>query len=127
MKQTLMKLDTLNKNGRIYTTESVNKAIQEANDKSEKGQLLGELGYGNVVDIDLKNVSHKISELKIEDNSVVGEIEILDTPSGNKLKDILDQVVFRPRGTGNINDKGEVENFKIISFDAISKHEDAFK
>jgi hypothetical protein len=37
-----------------------------------------------------------------------------------------DLIVFRPRGTGTINKDGTIENFTILSFDAISKDQDSY-
>lgn len=68
------------------------------------------------------------------DNSVEGTIEILATSSGNRVMNMIkndpkkfeELFVIRPRGTGIVNERGEVENYTLYSFDVISRDKDAF-
>jgi hypothetical protein len=121
MKTQLMRLNHLNKNGRIYTPESLEKFL-------EKGkEYYGEIGYPQSTIVDLGKVSHRVHDLRIEDDILVGEVEILSTPNGKTLKSILSEVVFRPRGMGNVNEQSkQVEDFQLLSFDAIPKDQDVF-
>jgi hypothetical protein len=67
----------------------------------------------------------------VENNTLYGEIRILDTPEGNKIRDIMAEVdrsvVFRSRSTGSVNEDGTVNIEKLISFDAIPKDQDPYK
>jgi hypothetical protein len=121
MRTQLIRLNHLNKNGRIYTPESLEKFLGKGK------EYYGEIGFPQNAMVDLGRVSHKIHDLRIEEDILVGEVEILSTPNGEILKSMLSEVVFRPRGMGNVNEQSkQVENFQLLSFDAIPKDQDAF-
>ena len=79
--------------------------------------------------VSLANVSHIINRLKMVDDYMVGDIEVLNTPSGRVLQRLLesslDSVAFRTQGIGNgtVNDDGILiirDNYKLISIHALS-------
>jgi len=133
-----MYFDQKNKNGRIYTKECGSAIMQQFNKLAHEGQMvLGEFGYPeDRVQVSLGNVSHRVDSLELDllNNCLKGTIEILDTPKGNQILKMLkendykfeDLFVVRPRGTGTVNEKGEVENYTLYSFDVIFKQEDPF-
>jgi hypothetical protein len=90
--------------------------------------VFGEIGYPNSFEVSMKNVSHAISNFRIKDNILYGDIQILDTTSGKTLYELMKNInyVFRPRGKGIITDKGMIENYTICAFDAIPMNEDSF-
>jgi hypothetical protein len=56
----------------------------------------------------LDKVSHKITELKIEGNNVMGKARILDTPMGNIVKGLLEggvQLGVSTRGMGSLEQR----------------------
>ena len=55
----------------------------------KKEDPLGELDHPDSSVINLKNVSHNVREIHWEGNDLVGTVEILPTPSGNILKELL--------------------------------------
>lgn len=129
--------DVKNANGRIYTKKCVLGALEHPNEDIRQGNLLGELGYPDRPETSLRNVSHRVVDLKYNhnDNSLEGTIEILDgTPKGKELLKMINNdpkrfdelFVIRPRGTGIVNEKGEVENYTLYSFDIMSREKDAF-
>ena len=147
--------DQKNLNGRTYSREVAEKIVADFNMKksgkaeSPKGSsggmepgnqwyqnpiMLGQLGYPppDQFGINLGEVSHEVEEIHIneENLSIDGTIKLLETPKGKIAEELLfgENAVglsCRPRGTGEVNENGEIENFNIISFDLISK-EDAF-
>ena len=54
-----------------------------------KEGALGELDHPDSSVINLKNVSHNVKEIHWEGDDLVGTVEILPTPSGNILKELL--------------------------------------
>jgi len=128
--------DVKNANGRIYTKECALGILQHAHKDILDGNLLGELGYPDRPETSLANVSHRIVDMWMNpnDNSVEGTIEILATPSGNRVMNMIkndpkkfeELFVIRPRGTGIVNERGEVENYTLYSFDIVSRDKDAF-
>jgi hypothetical protein len=113
-------LDTPNRNGRIYTKESMVKTI------GKKSEILG--GIGMFVEngmMNLEKVSHTVTNLRIEGDKLIGEITILKTPMGGVLRGALindiDCVRFAIRGNGVIDHDGVVHDFSVISIDAITQ------
>ena len=136
----LLYFDRKNRNGRVYTQKCALDIMQQFGELAHNGTtMLGEFGYPeNRAEVALANVSHRIKSLHLDvDNKCIeGTIEILEgTPNGQKVLRALgwttakfeDLFVVRPRGTGTVNENGEVENYKLYSFDIISKDIDAFK
>lgn len=126
--QLLISLGTVNLNNRIYeNNENLRKAIDDYNDRANKFGGFGEFGYPETFDVSFKNVSHSVKNLRIDDNSVVGDVTVLNTTKGGrKLAEMLDRCVFRPRAAGMVLANGEVVLDRIFAFDAINKEDDAF-
>ena len=89
---TLIPLNVMNLNKRIYLdNDNLRKNIEDFNVKSKllggkDGFVYGEYGYpeNGAFDTSLSKVSHTISNIRIEDDKVVGDISIVGTPFGNK-------------------------------------------
>lgn len=123
-----------NQNGLIYNPDNMEDAIIRYNNKVEKNLALGELillkecdfglGYGlNAqlsynLDIQLSKVSHVIKNLTFNKNkgAVYAEFVILNTPSGELVRDFLKYCKFRCRAIGVVN-KNNVIIDEIIAFD----------
>lgn len=122
----VLRLDKPNCNKRIYTTELAKKIIKDNRENMDNGRLLGEYPMAQSSKIELSKVSHKINDLYILDGYLMAEIEILDTPQGNKLRNLLaeGEAVFRACGQdkgGKFNEDGNYivsENYKLIAFHA---------
>ena len=122
----IFELDKPNLNGRIYTTECMEKAINKLDGKP----VLGTIGmvYDDNVLTMMSMVSHSISNLRIEDGKVVGNLTILDTPEGRKLTDLIEEdkqeFVYRSSGIGNIEYQEDgtrmVTDFQILSINAVN-------
>ena len=70
---------------------------------------MGELDHPESSVINLKNVSHNISDMWWDGNNVMGKIEILPTPSGNILKALIENgitVGVSSRGMGSLKQMG---------------------
>ena len=89
---------------------------------------MGELDHPDSSVINLKNVSHNIREIHWEGNDLMGTVEILPTPSGNILKELLRAGILlgiSSRGMGSTRqlegNKVEVqEDFELIGWDFVS-------
>jgi len=132
----LLHFNQKNLNGRIYTKETAESIVEQFNNiLGEGGLVFGELGYpedGNP-DVDFSKVSHEVLEIKINDGNqaIEGTLRILDTQAGRRVREMLKEssplgISCRPRGFGKVNEKGEITDFKLISFDLIPTHTDAF-
>ena len=121
VKAKIMNFDIPNRNGRVYQSDKMNKAIQEylKNDKIR----LGTIGIGSNCqgDIDhpvtFSEASHKIDELTIEGNELVGNISILDTQQGQNVQALLDsnvKLAFAPRMAVDIQEEKDEEGNVIL-------------
>ena len=125
----LTPLNQLNLNGRIYQdNDSLRECIKDFNEKPNK---FGEIGHPDIgrFEISLNDVSHSIENVKIEDDKVIGDIEILETPRGKVLKELYDngKIVFRPRSLGHVDYNSKIVILNtILSYDAINVDEDSF-
>jgi hypothetical protein len=126
---TLIPLNKENLNGRIYMdNENLRENIADFNERVTRyGCVYGEFDPPrDRFDTSLSMVSHVVQNVRIEDDKVVGDIRILNTHFGKELREIFDQMVFRPRSAGIINDDGTVTIKKIFTFDAIEADIDSF-
>lgn len=95
-----------NRNGRIYPLQTMLKEVTRYTAEAiDKGRALGELGHPDTPTINLPLVSHKILSLRQEGNDFFGKAQILDTPNGNIVKNLLDAdctLGVSSRGLGSI-------------------------
>jgi hypothetical protein len=120
---TIMTVDKPNKNNRIYSRETMQKAIDEVNEKKQ-GRVFGTIGMPEGNAVELGKVSHIAGNLRItDDGRVLADIMVLDTPDGAKLREMLKvesiQYDYRTAGYGDIVEREdgvkEVVNFTPIS------------
>jgi hypothetical protein len=121
----IMAGDEKNLNGRIYPKEQLSRAVDLINDQIKNGySVMGELNHPPTLSIDLKNVSHLITEAWMEGSNAMGRCKILDTPSG-QIVQMLVKGGGRPgvssRGTGNVGHNGLVEDFSFIAMDIVAQ------
>jgi len=135
---TFLYFDTKNGNGRIYPQKLAGDILSALQNDIKNGNVLGELGFPERFEVSLANVSHIVEEVHFnsKQNSIEGTIRVLEgTPNGNRLLNMIDydpekfnkMFVVRSRGAGTVNENGEVENYKLYSFDIIPKDQDSFK
>ena len=74
-----------NGNGRIYGKPLLEREVQKLQPLLKERRLCGELDHPNDEVVHLANVSHIITGLQMEGNTLIGEAEFLDTPSGRIL------------------------------------------
>lgn len=127
--RTLMYLGEKNLNDRTYIdNENLRESIDAYNERVNRiGVGFGEIGYPEYFDISLTKASHSVKNVRVEGDEVLGDVTLLKTKAGDSLQEMLDQVVFRPRATGRVDEDGTIHIDRIFAFDAIKKEDDAFK
>lgn len=100
----VLQLDQTLSSGRLYTSEGVAKAIMEVRKDLHARRVMGEMGIVRDAKIHLDRVSHLVTDLRIEDSTLVADVELLDSPSGKVLKEHLEnngKVTAYPRWIGD--------------------------
>jgi hypothetical protein len=116
--------DLRNRNNRIYPLSEMFQAISRANEEiSREGGIYGELDHPAGATVNLKEVSHIITSLRVEGTNVIGRATILPTPNGEIAKALF-QCGRRPgistRGGGKLNESGIVSDFTFITADLVA-------
>ena len=101
--------------------------MDKYNELIEQRRSMGELDHPESTVVNLKNVSHIINEYWWDGDQVMGKIEILPTPSGNILKELIKNgctVGVSSRGMGSLEQRGEImevqDDFELLCWDFVS-------
>jgi hypothetical protein len=125
----LQKADAKNQNGRVYPQEILmREALKYKADFVEQRRALGELDHPESPVVNLKNVCCNIVGLWTNGNEVRGDVEILTTPTGNIVRELIRNNIklgVSSRGMGSVQPIGEntvevQEDFSLVSFDIVS-------
>ena len=128
-KGVIQRAEAENQNGRIYPEKILRREIEKyvAGPVREK-RALGELDHPESSVINLQNVSHNVTKVKMIGDDVYGEVEILPTPAGKILQALFASgitVGISSRGMGSVKEGagGTVEvqdDFELLCFDFVS-------
>ena len=120
-----------NRNGRVYPRELWEKVINSeyVQEMMASKCLFGEANHpltDDRVEIDLTNVSHAVNKLWIDGDSVMAELDLLPTPSGeiiNKLIDYGSKIGVSSRGAGSVLSDGSVDpnDYQFFTFDLVPR------
>jgi hypothetical protein len=128
VKGVLQRADAQNQNGRVYPREILEREVDKYQQLIKEKRALGELDHPESSVVSLKNVSHNIRECEWNGDDVVGVVEILPTPSGNILKELLRAGIrlgISSRGMGSVESMGGNkvkvgEDFELRGWDFVS-------
>ena len=129
VKGVLQKAGVKNQNGRVYPFEILKREVDKYDqDFIKQKRAVGELDHPDSEVVNLKNVSHNIIRTWWEDKNLMGEIEVLSTPSGNILKELFKCGItlgISSRGSGTVKKVNEstveVNNdYSLICWDFVS-------
>ena len=128
VKGVLQRADAKNQNGRVYPMEILQREAKNYSDGFIKQKrALGELDHPDSSVVNLQNVSHNVLGMDWDGDDLVGEVEVLSTPSGNILKELFQSGIklgISSRGLGSVKEKGDVnevqDDFELIAFDFVS-------
>ena len=118
-----------NQNGRIYKREILEEEVKNYVENFVKiGNAYGELDHPESAIVSLKNASHVVKELWWDGDDLMGKVELLNTPSGNIVKEILrggHTIGISSRGTGSVSQTNEgtlmvQPDFELVCWDFVS-------
>ena len=125
----VQRADQENANRRVYPRRILEKEVEKYIATSiAENRALGELDHPESTVINLKNVSHNIKKLWWDGDDLMGEIEVLPTPSGNILFQLFANnitVGISSRGMGSVQPLGEgtvevQDDFELLCWDFVS-------
>ena len=124
----LQRAEAENQNGRVYPKGILEREVEKYKGREIKeNRAYGELDHPDSSVVELKNTSHIVRDVWWDGNDVMGKVEILKTPAGNILKELLEAgctVGISSRGMGSVKEsKGVViveDDFDLVCWDFVS-------
>ena len=121
----LQRAESKNQNGRVYPREILmREAKKYTKEFINQKRAMGELDHPESAVVNLKNVSHNVSEMWWEGQNLLGKVEVLSTPAGNILKELFKAGIklgISSVSEGNESGAQEVQkDFELIAFDFVS-------
>jgi len=126
----LQRANAFNQNKRIYPRDILLREVNKYQNFISEKRALGELDHPESPVVNLSNVSHNILKTWWEGDTIMGKVEILDTPSGNILKKLFEAGIrlgISSRGMGSVTEvegeEGAVsvgDDFELICWDFVS-------
>ena len=102
--------------------------MKRYSDMVKDNRALGELDHPDSSIINLANVSHMVIDIWMDGPSVMGKCKVLDTPSGQILRSLVDagvKIGISSRGMGSVKEhQGTTiveDDFQLICFDIVSE------
>jgi hypothetical protein len=135
MKVPILIADKKNLNDRYYDSKSLEKIVSDYNKEVERlGQCFGVFrtepdyySYGERGLVNIKDVAFTVDSMEIDGKILIADVNILKTPAGNDLREVIDRIVFRTCVWGNLTKSGKVEIENLISINAIYSIHDSFR
>jgi hypothetical protein len=118
-----------NQNGRVYEKKILEREVEKYMQEFVKnGNAYGELDHPESPVVSLKNASHVVKDLWWEGDELMGRVELLNTPSGNIVKEIVragHTIGISSRGTGSVQQTSEgtlmvQPDFELVCWDFVS-------
>ena len=125
----LQRAGAKNQNGRVYPKDILAREVKKYKEvQIAERRALGELDHPESSIVNLQNVSHNVLDAYFEGDDVIGKVEILSTPSGNILKELLKAGIklgISSRGLGSVRSVDEntvsvEDDFELICWDFVS-------
>ena len=126
----LQRAEAENQNGRVYPRSILEREVEKYKGREIKeNRAFGELDHPESSVVELKNTSHIIRDVYWKGDDVMGKVEVLKTPSGNILKELLEAgctVGISSRGMGSVKEASNgksvtvEDDFDLICWDFVS-------
>ena len=114
-----------NQNDRVYPIQEIGKAVETINERLQEGQtVLGEADHPEELTVNLDRVSHIVEDMWMDGPNGYGKLNIIPTPMGNIISTLLEsgaKLGVSSRGSGNVNESGQVSDFDIVTVDIVAQ------
>ena len=97
--------ESKNQNGRVYPKDILVREKKYTDEFINQRRAMGELDHPESSVVNLQNVSHNIKKCILKVITLMGEVEVLGTPSGNILKELFKSGIklgISSRGMGSV-------------------------
>ena len=101
----MQRANHLNGNGRVYGRPILEREVENYGKLVRERRALGELDHPDSAVINLANAAHLVTEVWWDNDSVMGKVQILNTPSGGILRSLVESGVklgISSRGMGSV-------------------------
>ena len=106
-----------NQNQRVYPLDEIQKAVNSIDERLKCGlSVLGEADHPEELTVNLDRVSHMIESMWMDGPNGIGKLKIFKDGSDKELK-----LGVSSRGTGNVNESGQVADFEIVTVDIVAQ------
>ena len=118
-----------NQNGRVYKKDILEREVDSyISEFVQQNNAYGELDHPEAEVVSLQNASHIVKKLWWDGDELKGLVEILDSPNGNIVKNIIKRgyaIGISSRGVGSVEhtNEGTLEvqpDFKLVCWDFVS-------
>lgn len=135
----LQKADAENRNGRVYPMDILRREAQKYQKLVDINSAVGECNHPNDININLDNLSHRVTKMWWEGNTLYGKLELLVTEQyalrgeyggmvGDKLAIYLNKYNIKlgisSRGVGSVTSVRGLDlvqdDFELVCFDVVS-------
>jgi len=125
----LQRAGAKNQNGRVYDKTILERECKKyLTEFVKNGNAFGELDHPESAVVSLKNASHVVKDLWWDGDELKGKIELLNTPAGNIVKEIIKAghtIGISSRGTGSVQQTNEgtlqvQDDFELVCWDFVS-------
>jgi hypothetical protein len=124
----LQEAEVKNGNGRVYPREILQREVQKyVEGPIKNNNAMGELDHPEASIINLANVSHNIKKVWWDGNDLMGQLELLNTPSGKIAMELVSAGIplgISSRGMGSVKQLGETvevqDDFELLCWDLVS-------
>ena len=114
-----------NQNERVYPITEISRAVANVKERLNSGySVLGEADHPENLTVNLDRVSHMITDMWMDGPNGLGKLKIMPTPMGKIVTTLSESGVklgVSSRGSGNVNESGEVQGFEIITVDIVAQ------
>lgn len=119
-----LEAEVRNQNGNYYPLPVVEEAMNRYHEKISNGTAYGELNHPHKPEIDLERISHKITDMYFDGNTVIGKAKLLNTDVGKTAQVLIKEGVnlgVSLRALGSFNGKREMQNdFTLLAVDIVA-------
>lgn len=117
-----------NRNGRLYPKTVMETAVNKyIEDYVNKKRAVGEMNHPPRLNVDFREATHLITEMKWYGNDVYGKAKVLNTPMGKILEGLLESGVavgVSTRGAGSIKESNGINtvgsDFVLTAVDVVA-------